>query len=33
MVLFTFSSVVQIPDYVDKDHMNNQYFGCSHLNK
>ena len=31
--LFTFTSVVQILDYVDKNHMNNHYFCCSHLNK
>ena len=33
MALFTFTSVVQILDYVDKNHMNNLYFCCSHLNK
>ena len=33
MALFTFTSVVKILDYVDKNHMNNHYFRCSHLNK
>ena len=33
MVLLTFTSVVQVLDYVDKNHMNNHYFCCSHLNK
>ena len=31
--LFTFTSVVQILDYVDKNHMNTHYFRCSDLNK
>ena len=31
--LFTFASVVQILDYVDKNHMNSHYFHCSHWNK
>ena len=31
--VITFTSVVQILDYVDKNHMNNHYFCCSHLNK
>ena len=33
MALFTFTSVVQILDYVDKNHMNAHYFRCSDLNK
>ena len=33
MALFTFTSVVQILDYVDKNHMNTHYFRCSDLNK
>ena len=33
MALFTFTSVVQILDYVDKKHMNTHYFHCSDLNK
>ena len=32
MALFTFTSVVQILDYVDKNHMNTHYFRCSDLN-
>ena len=31
--LFAFTSVVQILDYVDKNHMNTHYFRCSDLNK
>ena len=33
MALFAFTSVVQILDYVDKNHMNAHYFRCSDLNK
>ena len=33
MALFTFTPVVQILDYVDKNHMNTHYFRCSNLNK
>ena len=32
MALFAFTSVVQILDYVDKNHMNTHYFRCSDLN-
>ena len=31
MTLFTFTSVVQILDYVDKNHMNTHCFRCSDL--
>ena len=33
MALFTFTSVVQILNYVDKNHMNTHDFCCSDLNK
>ena len=33
MALFTFTSVVQILDNVDKNHMNTHYFRCSDINK
>ena len=33
MALFTFTSVAQIRDYADKNHMNTHYFCCSDLNK
>ena len=33
MALFKFTSVVQILDHVDKNHMNTHYFRCSLLNK
>ena len=33
MTLFTFTSVVQILDYVDKNHMNTHCFRCSDLSK
>ena len=33
MALFTFTSVVQILDYVDKNLMNTHYFRCPDLNK
>ena len=33
MALFTFTSVVQILDYDDKNLMNTHYFRCSDLNK
>ena len=33
MALFRFTSVVQILDHVDKNHMNTHYFRCSLLNK
>ena len=32
MALFTFTSVVEILEYVDKNHMNTHYFRCSDLN-
>ena len=32
MALFTFTSAVEILDYVDKNHMNTHYFRCSDLN-
>ena len=28
MALFTFTSVIQILDYADKNHMNNHYFAA-----
>ena len=33
MALFTFTSVAQIRDYADKNHMNTHYFCCTDLNK
>ena len=33
MALFTFTSVAQIRDYTDKNHMNTHYFCCTDLNK
>ena len=33
MALFTFTSVVQNIDYVDKNHMNTHYRLCSDLNR
>ena len=34
MALFTFTSVVQVLDYVDKNHMNNHYFpALTYINK